>query len=163
MSHPDYQKWLKLEDTLLVILISLLACITMANVLIRYFSTESFAWTEEISIFFLILMTMVGTSSGFIRYQHIRIELVINKCVSKTRHILDWCSSTVCLSFFIIFTILAARMCLDEIEYEDISPAIGVPMWWYSIFIPILSTLISLRLLQQWCSLTFAFFKGDQK
>lgn len=157
------KKWLALEDTLLVLFISVLACITMANVLTRYLTTQSFAWTEEISMFFMILVTMVGTSSAFIRYQHIRIELVINNCSNRTRHLLDWLTSLICLSFFVIFTILAAKLCLEEMEYDEISPAIGIPMWWYSMWIPILSTLISLRLLQQWIQLSLAFFRqGDQ-
>ncbi len=51
-----------------------LALITFANVLLRYFTDTSFAWTEEISIFLMIVLAMVGGSSAVARDQHIRIE-----------------------------------------------------------------------------------------
>ncbi|ETD70602.1 C4-dicarboxylate ABC transporter [Pelistega indica] len=157
----EQKKWLVLEDTLQVILLAALACITMGNVLVRYFSTQSFAWTEEISIFLLILVTMLGTSSAFVRYQHIRIELLLNRATTKTRQVLDFLSGTICLLFFILFTVLLAKLCLDEMEYGDVSPAIGIPTWWYSIFLPILSTLITFRLLRQWWVMLVALKRGD--
>ncbi len=156
------KKWLLFEDSLLVLFMAALACITMCNVLARYFTTSSFAWTEELSIFLLILVTMVGSSSAFIRYQHIRIELIINSCSSRLRQRLDWVASTVCLAFFILFTVLFIRLCLDEIEYGGISPAIGVPMWYYTIFLPLFSLLISLRLLRQWWELSTAILRGKK-
>ena len=47
---------LRIEDWLTVIIMALLALITFANVLVRYFTDASFAWTEEISIFLMIVL-----------------------------------------------------------------------------------------------------------
>ncbi len=38
---------LKIEDWLTVIVMGALALFTFANVLVRYFTSQSFAWTEE--------------------------------------------------------------------------------------------------------------------
>ena len=45
---------LKIEDWLTVIVMALLALITFANVLVRYFTSQSFAWTEEFSVFLMM-------------------------------------------------------------------------------------------------------------
>ena len=41
----------------------LLACITFANVLVRYFTDQSFAWTEEFSVFLMIVLALVAGSA----------------------------------------------------------------------------------------------------
>ena len=51
-----------------------LALITFANVLVRYFTNSSFAWTEEISVFLMIALALIAGSAAVARDQHIRIE-----------------------------------------------------------------------------------------
>ncbi|HEY1091528.1 MAG TPA: TRAP transporter small permease subunit, partial [Burkholderiaceae bacterium] len=51
-----------------------LVLITMANVLVRYLSNQSFAWTEEISVFLLVVMTLAGAAMAAAQDAHIRIE-----------------------------------------------------------------------------------------
>ena len=65
---------LKIEDWLTVIVMGLLALITFANVLVRYFTNSSFAWTEEISVFLMIALALIAGSAAVARDQHIRIE-----------------------------------------------------------------------------------------
>jgi hypothetical protein len=65
---------LAIEDWATVIIMGLLACITFANVLVRYFTDSSFAWTEEFSVFLMILLAMVGACGAVARDRHIRIE-----------------------------------------------------------------------------------------
>ena len=118
---------LALEDWLAVVVFAILALITFVNVLVRYFSNQSFAWTEEISIFLLVVMTMAGGSAAFVRNHHIRIEAFAESVV--------------------LLTVVSAKLVSDEFVYEETSPAIGVPMWWYTIWLPLMSAVISLRML----------------
>src|SRR5687768_15168068 len=55
---------LAIEDWLTVIIMALLALITFGNVLARYFTNASFAWTEEFSIFLMILLALVAGSAA---------------------------------------------------------------------------------------------------
>jgi TRAP-type C4-dicarboxylate transport system permease small subunit len=50
-----------------------------------------------------------------------------------------------------MFAVLAwygARMAWDDYRYEVTSPALGLPQWVYSVWLPLLSLAIVLRLLQ---------------
>ncbi|HEY5322403.1 MAG TPA: TRAP transporter small permease, partial [Caldimonas sp.] len=51
-----------------------LTLITLGNVLTRYLSDQSFAWTEEISVFLIVVMTLAGAAGVARRDGHIRIE-----------------------------------------------------------------------------------------
>ena len=144
---PDVRVPLLIEDWLTVLSLGALAIITMANVIVRYMTDQSFAWTEEISIFLLIVLTMSAGSSAFVRVLHIRIELIADGGSPLRRYRLGVFADSVTLLFFIVLTVLLARMALDEYNWGDTSPAIGVPTWWYSMWLPILSAGISLRIL----------------
>jgi TRAP-type C4-dicarboxylate transport system permease small subunit len=143
---PPLRVSLRFEDWLTVLTLGALAVITMANVIVRYLTDQSFAWTEEISIFLLIVLTMSASSSAFVRMLHIRIELVADGGSPARRRRLGIVADSVTLGFFILLTVLLARMVMDEFSWGDTSPAIGVPTWWYSMWLPILSAVISLRL-----------------
>ena len=65
---------LKIEDWLTVIVMALLALITFANVVVRYFTDQSFAWTEEFSVFLMIVLALVAGSASVARNRQIRIE-----------------------------------------------------------------------------------------
>ena len=50
-----------------------------------------------------------------------------------------------------MFAVLAwygARMAWDDYRYEVTSPALGLPQWIYSVWLPLLSLAIVVRLLQ---------------
>lgn len=143
---PPVRVPLKIEDWLSVLVMAILALITFGNVLVRYLTDSSFAWTEEISVFLLIVLTMTAGATAFLRNQHIRIELFADGGTPRRRRTLAIISSTVVLLFFILLTALSARMALDDYTWGDTSPAIGLPNWWYTVWMPILSLAISLRM-----------------
>jgi len=63
---------LAIEEWGTAIIMGLLACITFANVLVRYFTDASFAWTEEFSIFLMILLALVAGSAAITRDRRTR-------------------------------------------------------------------------------------------
>jgi TRAP-type C4-dicarboxylate transport system permease small subunit len=54
-------------DWTTVVIMGLLACITFANVVLRYFTASSFAWTEEFSVFLMILLALMAGSAAMAR------------------------------------------------------------------------------------------------
>lgn len=144
--QPAVKVPLALEDWVSVLSMALLALITFANVLVRYLTNTSFAWTEELSIFLLIVVTLTAGSTAFVRSQHIRIEFLADAGPQNRQRRLAIIATLFSVLFFIALTILSGRMVYDEYTWGDTSPAIGVPTWWYSIWVPILSGVITLRL-----------------
>lgn len=147
ITDPPVKVPLKIEDWLSVLILGGLALITFTNVLVRYLTNSSFAWTEEISVFLLIVLTMTAGATAFVRNQHIRIEIIADGGSPQRQRKLAIISSVVVLLFFVLLAVLSLRMAIDDYTWGDTSPAIGVPNWWYTIWMPILATAISLRML----------------
>ena len=136
---------LAIEDWATVIIMGLLACITFANVLVRYFTSSSFAWTEEFSVFLMILLAMVAGSAAVARDRHIRIEYFSeNGPVARRRRLAQFGALMIALLFTLIGS-LSIRMVWDDYTFEETTPGIGLPAWWYSIWLPIVSFAIALR------------------
>ena len=53
-------------------------------------------------------------------------------------------AAMVAILFFLIAA-LSVRVVWDDYRFEETSPGIGVPQWWYSIWMPLLSALITWR------------------
>ena len=138
---------LRLEDWLTVIVMALLALITFANVLVRYFTDSSFAWTEEISIFLMIVLAMVAGSAAVARDRHIRIEFFSHSGSALRQRRLAQLGAALVALLFAIMAVLSMRLVWDDWRFDETSPGIGVPQWWYSMWLPIISLLITARAL----------------
>lgn len=64
------ERWL---GALALIIISL---ISLGNVITRYLTGGSFSFTEEISVFLLVVLTFSGASVALRRQRHIRISFL---------------------------------------------------------------------------------------
>ena len=136
---------LKIEDWLTVIVMALMALITFANVLVRYFTDQSFAWTEEFSVFLMIVLALVAGSAAVARNRHIRIEYFAEGGTARRRRLLSRFGALMVALLFAMMAVLSSRIVWDHIQYEETSPGIGVPMWWYSVWLPVMSVAIALR------------------
>lgn len=138
---------LAIEDGLTVLVMAALALITFANVIVRYFTDQSFAWTEEISIFLMIVLTLVAGSASVARNRQIRIEYFADSGPDSRQRALARFGSLMVVALFTLIAVLSVRMVWDDIKFNETSPGIGVPRWWYTIWLPILSVAIALRAL----------------
>ncbi|PIF28820.1 TRAP-type C4-dicarboxylate transport system permease small subunit [Acidovorax sp. 56] len=145
-SEPEAEpRSLRLEDWLTVIVMAALALITFANVLVRYFTNSSFAWTEEISVFLMIALALIAGSAAVARDQHIRIEYFAEGgSALRSKRLSMLGAATVALLFGVI-AVLSVRVVWDDYRFGETSPGIGVPQWWYSVWLPVFSALITAR------------------
>jgi len=135
------------EEALAVFALAVLVALTFANVVVRYFTDQSFAVTEEISIFLMVAMVLAGASAAAGRDVHIRIEYFVETGSATRRRALLLFAALASAGFFFAFTYFAALYVWDEYRYGETTMALGLPRWWYSIWMPMLSAAIGLRAL----------------
>jgi len=126
---------------------ALICLITFANVVVRYFTDESFAFTEELSVFLLVVLAFVGASAAFAKNTHIRVTFFVERLPMRAAF---WAEVAVVVTGLALFALISgygARLVLDDLRFETTSPGIGVPQWLYSVWLPVLSAVIVLRLL----------------
>ena len=134
------------ERWLLAAIMALLCLITMGNVVVRYFTNVSFAFTEEISVFLMVVMTLLGASTAFYRNKHIAITFFVERASPRARRRLDLFGLAACVVMFALLAWFGGRMAWDDYRFDVTSPALGAPQWIYSACLPLLSLLIIGRL-----------------
>lgn len=144
-SKPKVKVPLRIEEIIAGITIGFLALITFANVVVRYTTHFSFAFTEEISIFLMVFMAFIGGSSVMAKGGHLNISLLVDKFSPPIRKKIRIASTAIVGITFALLVILGARMAYDEYRFEVTSPGIGIPTWIYTMWLPALSLLILCR------------------
>lgn len=116
--------------------------ISFANVVVRYTTNVSFAFTEEFSIFLLVIMTFTGASLAFATNENIRIAFLPARLAPRGRLICDVVASLASALMFLLVFRYSADLAWDEYLFEETSPGLGYPTWIYTIWLPILSLAI---------------------
>ena len=155
-----------LEDHLAVASMALLVVITLLNVVTRYITNDSFAWTEEVSVFLMVLLALSGASAVALRDRHIRIEFFINRRDAAGQDVprrpLKLLSTLLSGGVFLALAFLLGRWVLDQYRFAETSMGLGVPLWWYGVAMPPLCLAISVRFFQATWR-TFRYMPDVQK
>jgi TRAP-type C4-dicarboxylate transport system permease small subunit len=126
------------EEVIAVACMVVLVLLTLANVVVRYLTDASFATTEEVSIALMVIMTVAGASAAASRDRHIRIEYFYETGSAGRRRRLALLSAVATCAFFLLLGVLSARVVWDEYRYGETTMALGVPRWWYTVWVPLL-------------------------
>ena len=138
----------RVERFLGAAVMALLCLITLANVFVRYFTDFSFAFTEEVSVALMVVMTFVASARAFFDGNQIAVTWFTEFFSPSVRRALVSFSLLASMLMFALLTWLGGRMAWDDFQYEVTSPGIGVPQWFYTVWLPILSLLLVARLAQ---------------
>ena len=154
--HPDLVKSsgeeppripVKIEEFFAAMTMALICLITFANVVVRYFTDESFAFTEEFSVFLMVVLTFVGASAAFAKNSHIRMSFLVEKLPPRVAHYIEIAVMLAAAALFAILVWYGSKLLLDDWNYGTTSPGIGIPQWIYTLWLPLLSAVITLRIL----------------
>jgi len=135
-----------IEEFFAALAMALICLITFANVIVRYFTDESFAFTEEFSVFLMVVLTFFGASAAFAKNTHIRVSFFVAKLPPAFAYKIEIGVTAIALALFAIIAGYGVRLLLDDWNYETTSPGIGIPQWIYTLWLPLLAMLIDLRI-----------------
>jgi len=141
-SRPKTRISLKIEENLAGIILGVLTLITFANVIVRYLTNFSFAFTEEFSIFLMVVMTLLGSSSLMAKGGHLNVPYFVDRLPPRVGRKIQLGAVVLTAFAFFLLTALSARMAWDEYRYEVTSPGLGIPTWIYTVWLPLLSLAI---------------------
>lgn len=137
----------KIEEACAALAMALICCITFANVVVRYFTNVSFAFTEEFSIFLMVVLTFFGAAAAFVRNQHIRMTYLTDRMPPGIARGVEFFVMALSAVMFALMAGYGSFLFLDDWEYDTTSPGIGIPQWIYTIWLPLLSAVIFLRII----------------
>lgn len=132
----------RIEEALGAAAMAAICLISMGNVIARYLTRTSFAFTEEFSVVLLVFMTFVGASAAFATGEHIRITFFRDRMRPALRRVADAITLLATTAMFALIVYYGAQVTYDEWFWGETSPGLGNPTWIYTIWLPILALAI---------------------
>jgi TRAP-type C4-dicarboxylate transport system permease small subunit len=136
-----------LEKFFAALAMALICAITFGNVVARYFTNYSFAFTEEFSVFLMVALTFFGTAAAFAENKHIRMSFLVDKLPRVPRRRLEQGLMAASAVMFALLAWYGTKLAWDDFAFETTSPGLGVPQWLYTVWLPLLSVAIVARIL----------------
>lgn len=141
MSKPRIQ----LESWLGIIALAAICIISLANVLVRYTTNASFAFTEEFSVFLMVVLAFAGAAVAAKTNEHIRVTLLekyLGLTGRRITYVLQWLGSVIVLSLIVWY---GSLLTYEEFMWDSTSPGLGYPTWIYLIWLPLLAAAVIFR------------------
>lgn len=153
---PHARVPVRIEEALGAAAMALIVLISFGNVVVRYLTNVSFAFTEEFSVFLLVFMTFVGASAAFATNEHIRITFFLERMGPRARLLAETATLLATTAMFALVVHYGAQVTYDEWYWEETSPGLGYPAWIYTVWLPLLSLAILGRVIGR----AVAFYRG---
>ncbi len=122
--------------------------ITLANVVVRYTTDISFAFTEEVSVFLLVFLTFIASAKAFLDGNQMAVTYFTDRMgwTWRRRFLLFGLAMSALMVGLIAW--YGSYMAWDDYQLEVTSPGLGWPQWIYTVWLPLLSVLVLGRIAQ---------------
>jgi TRAP-type C4-dicarboxylate transport system permease small subunit len=144
-AEPDTRVPLTFEKVVAAAAMAALCLITLGNVVARYLTNYSFAFTEEYSIALMVVVTMLGAGIATAADRQIRITWFADLLPPRARLAAESAATVAVIGMFLLLVVLGGRLVWDEYRFEVTSPGLGEPQWIYTLALPLLSLVVISR------------------
>ena len=139
---PPLRVPLTFERAVAAFAMAALCLITLGNVVARYVTNYSFAFTEEYSVALMVVVTMLGASMATATDRQIRITWFADLLRPRGRRAAEIAATVATMVMFGLLVGLGGKMVWDEYRFEVTSPGLGEPQWIYTLDLPLLAVAI---------------------
>lgn len=136
------------EELLIVLGLAFMTIMNFANVISRYLLTNSFSFTEELTIMAFVWITMLGIATGYKQVAHLGMSYVVEKFDGKGQARFAIFSMICSLIMIIILVYEGFIMVQNQVALNSRTPALQLPSAMQGLAIPVGGILIAIRTFQ---------------
>jgi len=135
-----YRKFNTFIKWFLAILMMVIAALTFYQVVMRYVFNNSPSWSEELVRFMFIWSTFLAAAIGIKEHIHIGIDVFVKILPQSVQKIIQ----TIVYLAIIFFSgyMIKYGWAVTQMTKRQASPAIGIPMSWIYISVPVMGVLL---------------------
>lgn len=137
-----------IEEILCIICTVVMTVLVFANVLSRYVFHNSLSFSEEITTYLFILLSLMGTAIAAKRRAHLGLSILtdaVSPMVRKILHVLGFAIGTLFSAALFYYGIL---MVINQYNLGMETSAMQWPEWIYATFVPFGAFFITIRFAQ---------------
>ncbi|QGU94586.1 TRAP transporter small permease subunit [Clostridium bovifaecis] len=127
----------KLEELVISYSVIAMAVILIANVFARRVLNNSLTFAEEAGQFMMVILTFMGTSYAVRKGSHINMSAFLDFAPAKIKKVMVLIISFVTMVLMFIFAYLGYEYLLTVIARGRVTPAMEMPRYYITMFLPI--------------------------
>lgn len=131
----------KIEEFILSSSIILMAAILIGNVIARRVFKSSWTFAEEVGQLLVVISTFIGLGYGVRKGQHINMSALLDLAPRKGKKIMAIFIAFISMLTMFIFAYLSYKYTLTVVARGRVTPALEMPRYITTMFLPIGFTL----------------------
>lgn len=134
---------MRVNRAALIVLLAAMALIIFANVVLRYTTSASIEWAEEVARYLMVWLTFLG-AGPVLRYGgHIAVDNLQDALPPRAARALRWLIALLLLGFFVFMAVYGV-MYAERAQYQT-TPTTQISMAWVYAAMPVGSVLLVLH------------------
>ena len=117
-----------LEETICIILMSVMTIIIFIQVIMRYVMHNSLSWSEELARYCFVWLIYIGVAYGCKLMKHIEIDAALKLFPEKVRPYITIVGELLVLAFAAYIVVTGVELTYKQWLFGKVSPALGVPL-----------------------------------
>lgn len=138
----------RIEEIVAAVCLSVMTVLAFANVVARYVFSASFSFSEEITTYLFVLLSLLGTAIAARRRAHLGLTILTDVVNPKTRRILHIIGYVFAVAFTGAIFYYGILMVLSQRELGQVTANMQWPEWIFGSFVPIGALLAAIRFVQ---------------
>lgn len=138
----------KIEEFVAIVCMVIMTILTFANVVARYVFSASFSFSEEITTYLFVLLSLIGTAIAVKRRAHLGLTILTDVVDPKTRkvmHIIGYLFATAFSGAIFYYGIF---MVMSQKQLGQVTANMQWPEWVFGSFVPIGAFFVIVRFVQ---------------
>ncbi len=138
----------RIEEYLCILCTVVMTVLVFANVVSRYILHSSLSFSDEITTYLFVLLSMMGTAIATKRRAHLGLSILTDAVSPKTRKSLLVTGFAIATLFSAALLYYGILMVANQYRLAMVTPAMQWPEWVYGTFVPFGALFITFRFAQ---------------
>lgn len=137
-----------IEEGLSAACLIVMTVLTFANVIARHVFSASFSFSEEITTYLFVLLSLLGTAIAAKRRAHLGLTIVLDAVSPKVRKIMEIISYILAILFSGAIFYYGMLMVRNQQILGQVTAGMQWPEWIFGSFVPVGAFFVVVRFIQ---------------
>ncbi len=137
-----------IEEGICAVCMVVMTALTFANVIARYVFSASFSFSEEITTYLFVLLSLMGTAIAAKRRAHLGLTILTDAVSPQVKKVLLLIGYGLAVLFSAAILVFGILMVKNQIMLGQRTAAMQWPEWIYGSFVPFGAVFVTIRFAQ---------------
>ena len=134
-----------IEESLVCVCLVVMTALTFVNVVARYVFSASLSFSEEITTYLFVLLSLLGSAIAAKRGAHLGLTIISDRVGPKAGRVLGIISMAFATAFSAIICYFGFFMALSQFSEGQLTAGTQLPEWIFGSFVPIGALFVTIR------------------